>query len=318
MPFYWDYILIIVAIAVFIDFKLGEFPGKHPIEYFGDFILWYQSNFYKNSVLAGAILTAIFSIGLTIGALILEHGLFYLFGFFKVLNFIPLLIIGLMSASLLASKCLKEYVERVINTDDPDKKRDFLSYLVTRETGDMDDSQVYTTLIETHSENLSDGVIAPLFYLCLFGLPGIVFYKAINTLDSMIGFKNERYNKFGKVAAIADDILNIIPSRITAFLIWNISKTKHSYKKVLLDAPKYSSSPNAGYPVSAAAYGTGVKVGGTVYYKNQKIEKGIIGPDDNVFPKRAAMEFVKIHTKVEELILSIIIILLAIRLYLAV
>ncbi len=136
--------------------------------------------------------------------------------------------------------------------------------LVSRDTKEMSESDVYKAAIETYAENLSDGVIAPLFYLLLFGLPGIVVYKAVNTMDSMVGYRNEKYENYGKAAAILDDILNFIPSRLTAILIMLVGKQKNPFA-FYEDGEKHD-SPNAGHPITAMAMVLGVKLGGNTSY----------------------------------------------------
>ena len=140
----------------------------------------------------------------------------------------------------------------------------------------LDDSDIYKASIETYAENLSDGVIAPIFYLLLFGLPGAVCYKAINTLDSMIGYRNSRYERYGKLSAKLDDIANYIPARVTMLMIWLCSKPRVSLKEIIKDA-KGHSSPNAGYPISAMAYRVGVSLGGDTSYFGKIVYKPYFG-----------------------------------------
>jgi len=131
----------------------------------------------------------------------------------------------------------------------------------------LSDSDINKASIETYAENLSDGVIAPLFYLILFGLWGAFVYKAINTLDSMVGYRNERYEKFGKFAAKLDDVVNYIPARVTAVLIV-LLKGRHlglPLRKTWSQGSKHESL-NAGYPISAMALSLGVKLGGDTSY----------------------------------------------------
>ncbi len=150
--------------------------------------------------------------------------------------------------------------------------KEAISMLVSRDTKDMSLNDVNKACIETYAENLSDGVIAPLFYLVFFGISGLFIYKAVNTLDSMVGYRNEKYEKFGKFSARLDDVLNYIPSRITAlliaFLFWD--------KKAFFESFKYGKlhdSPNAGYPITAMASVVGVKLGGPTSYFGKLKEK---------------------------------------------
>jgi len=151
-----------------------------------------------------------------------------------------------------------------------------LSWIVGRDTSQLNEQQIRTATLETLSENLSDGVIAPLFYYFIFGVPGAVAYKMINTLDSMIGYKSDRYKDFGKFAARLDDLANFIPSRITALLILMV-KGKLSGLPFLFKEGKKHASPNAGYPEAALAYILNCQFGGPNYYHGKLVEKPYIG-----------------------------------------
>ena len=150
-----------------------------------------------------------------------------------------------------------------------------IKYLVSRDTNELSTSDINKAAVETYAENLSDGVIAPLFYLLLFGLEGAFVYKAINTLDSMVGYRNARYEKFGKVSALLDDVANYIPSRITALLIALLFFSKEALGFYAYG--KKHDSPNAGHPISAMALAIGVKLGGDTSYFGEVKKKAIFG-----------------------------------------
>lgn len=162
--------------------------------------------------------------------------------------------------------------------------RQNLSMIVGRDTQDLSEKDISKATIETVSENLSDGVIAPLFYLLIGGLPLAMAYKAVNTLDSMVGYKNDRYKDFGWAAARLDDIANYIPARISGILIiiasFFVSRslfTVHcSLKTMFLDGRKHQ-SPNAGIPEAAIAGALGVRLGGTAAYGGIVAQKPYIG-----------------------------------------
>jgi len=151
-----------------------------------------------------------------------------------------------------------------------------LSWIVGRETDKLNAQQIRIATFETMSENLSDGVIAPLFYFLILGIPGVMTYKMINTLDSMVGYKNERYLQFGKFAAKLDDVVNYIPARITAILIL-VVELKYKGLMFLVQEGKKHSSPNAGYPEAALAYVLNCQFGGPNYYHGKLVEKPFIG-----------------------------------------
>ncbi len=154
-----------------------------------------------------------------------------------------------------------------------------VSHLVSRDTENMTKNDAYKAALETWAENLSDGVIAPLFYLTLFGLSGIAIYKAINTLDSMIGYRTARYEKFGKVAARLDDVANYIPARLTAMLIVLLMPNKkHSWRMLWRDGHKLESL-NAGYPIASLAGSLRIALGGAAYYHGKLKLKPNLGDD---------------------------------------
>jgi adenosylcobinamide-phosphate synthase len=151
-----------------------------------------------------------------------------------------------------------------------------LSWIVGRETKNLSEPQIRTAVFETMSENLSDGVVAPLFYYAILGVPGALAYKMVNTLDSMIGYKSEKYHQFGKFAARLDDVLNYIPARLTALLMMLVSARPYALKTVLKYGHRHA-SPNAGYPEAALAGILDCRFGGPNYYHGQLVDKPYIG-----------------------------------------
>ncbi len=249
-------------LAYLCDRIFGEFSFfknyKHPVIFMGDFIKWFEKKFYKDSILHGfwlvfSLIFIVFCISFT-----LEYFIQNVY------------ILAIISSSGIASKMLYENVKDVI------KNPKNIKYLVSRDTRNLTQNEINKATIETYGENLSDGVIAPLLYLFFFGIVGLFVYKAINTLDSMVGYKNEKYEKFGKISAKLDDIANYIPSRITAVLIsllfWNTDAFKRFYS-----FGKHHESPNAGHPISALALSLGVKLGGDTSYFGKIKKKPYFG-----------------------------------------
>lgn len=237
----------IALIAYVTDRIFGEFPFiRHPVVLMGDFITAFQKRFYRDSILRGFWL--VFWLLATVLAIVTPISL--------IDN--PW-ILGIIASTGIAGKMLYQSVSNVLN--DPSSIR----YLVSRDTENLSDSDIHKAAIETYAENLSDGVIAPLFYLLVFGLVGLFLYKAINTLDSMVGYRNEKYERFGKVSARLDDVLNYIPSRITAILILvlfgKLDQIKQTWRYGALHE-----SPNAGYPIAAMALSLGLSLGGATSY----------------------------------------------------
>jgi len=266
----------IALLAYIIDRVVGEFSSKkHPVVYMGSYIEWFEKRFYRDSVWVGAILTLSLII---FTYLVLKIVTIYIDYMPNV--YVQTVLLAIVGSVTISSKMLYDSVKDIL--ENPRNIR----YLVSRDTQNLTSSDIYKASIETYSENLSDGVIAPMFYLALFGIEGAFIYKAINTLDSMVGYRNERYEKFGKVSAVVDDIVNYIPARITAILISLLMWSR----KALLNFYRYGKkheSPNAGLPISAMALAIGVKLGGdTSYFGKVKRKahfgdgKGKIEPND--------------------------------------
>ncbi|RFS26826.1 cobalamin biosynthesis protein CobD [Chitinophaga silvatica] len=156
-----------------------------------------------------------------------------------------------------------------------------LANIVGRDTSTLSAQQIRIAVLETMSENLSDGVIAPLFFYFIFGLPGMMMYKMINTLDSMIGYKNEAYFYFGKAAAKIDDVANFIPARVTAGLMILLFGSSRAGNFVLHYGNAHT-SPNAGYPEAALAGILDCQFGGPNIYQGRWVVKPYIGENDRI------------------------------------
>jgi adenosylcobinamide-phosphate synthase len=159
--------------------------------------------------------------------------------------------------------------------------RAMLAQIVGRDTEELGEPEVLRAVLETVAEGLNDGIVAPLFYLALGGPVGMAAYKAVNTLDSMVGYRNERYRQFGWAAARMDDIANYLPARLTAVMVWLAAgvlryDARRSVRVTLRDARRQP-SPNAGYPEAAVAGALGVRLGGTNYYGGVASAKEYLG-----------------------------------------
>ena len=260
--------VIVAILAYLIDRKFGEFSFvKHLIIIIGELISFFEKLLYKNSILHGLLLVlAVLSV-VSFFVIALQA-----FLDLALPSFLNIIVTAFIASMFIAHKMLRDSVEGVLNAEN---KREAIAMLVSRDTKELSDSDIYKAAIETYAENLSDGVVAPLFYLLLFGLPGIVIYKTINTMDSMIGYKNEKYEKFGKVAARLDDIANYIPSRLTALLIMFVAKQKELF--AFYEDGKKHDSPNAGHPITAMALAIGVKLGGNTSYFGLMKKKATFG-----------------------------------------
>ena len=251
-----------IAIAMILDAALGE-PGwlfsrvAHPTVVFGRAIGWLDSrlNGGESRKLRG-ILTIVILIA---ACLIVAQLIAALPGskFFETL----------LAAMLLAQRSLVSHVAEVADTlrRSLAEGRAAVAHIVSRDTRALDETGVARAAIESAAENLSDGVVAPVFWLLIAGLPGLLIYKAINTADSMIGYENQRYAEFGWAAARLDDALNWVPARLTAGLIALAHLRFDIAGVVRRDAPLHR-SPNAGWPETAMAVCLNVSLAGPRSY----------------------------------------------------
>ena len=243
--------ITLTLIAYLIDRVFGEFKYnsyiKHPVVYMGNFIKYFENRFYKDSVICGTFLT-----------LSLLFIVFYIT--YSITYFVSnVYVLAVIASTGIASKMLYDSVKDIVQNPEN------IKYLVSRDTQNSSPSDINKAAIETYGENFSDGIVAPLFYLFCFGIVGLFIYKAINTLDSMVGYRNERYEKFGKFSAILDDVVNYIPSRLTAIIIALLFLKINIIKKIC-SYGKLHESPNAGYPISALGFSIGVQLGGDTSY----------------------------------------------------
>lgn len=248
----------IALIAYTTDRIFGEFKFiRHPVVLMGNFITAFEKRFYRNNIMSGFWL--VFWLLVCVLALVYPISL--------INN--PW-VLGVIASTGIAGKMLYDSVRNILH--EPQSIR----YLVSRDTENLNESEINKAAIETYAENLSDGVIAPLFYLLVFGLVGLFCYKAVNTLDSMVGYRNEKYEKFGKVSARLDDALNYIPSRITAIIILTLFGKLTQLTKVWRYGGLHE-SPNAGYPIAAMALSLDVSLGGPTPYFGKIKEKPYFG-----------------------------------------
>jgi adenosylcobinamide-phosphate synthase len=179
--------------------------------------------------------------------------------------------LGIAMSTLLAQKSLIDHVRRVATglAIDVEAGRAAVAEIVGRDTTGLDAAGIGRAATESLAENLSDGVIAPLFWAVLLGLPGLLAYKAINTADSMIGYRNERYADFGRAAAKLDDLVNLVPARLTALFCIvtapGLGSVLHGFRVMWRDSGLHR-SPNAGWPEAAMAGVLGLKLSGPRTY----------------------------------------------------
>jgi len=287
----------LAALAYLIDLVFGELPCKHPVVLFGEFISGFERRFYDNRILPGALLVV------SLIAVVLSFSLALVYVCDLLPDWLELPVLAVMASTGLAMNMLHASVAALLTAENP---KQALSYLVSRDTANMTETEIYKAGLETWAENLSDGVIAPLFYLLLFGLPGIAVYKAINTMDSMIAYKTERYFYFGKTAAIVDDIANYIPARLTALLIAALAENKRRAWHCLFRDGNKLESPNAGFPIAAMAGALGVALGGDASYHGQIKHKPTLGLPINPVDKPALTRALKMKTGINLIVLTLL------------
>lgn len=206
---------------------------------------------------------------------------------------------GFLAATVLSYTCLaarslhseSALVAKALVAGDLTEARRTLSYIVGRDTANLDETEIWRALVETVAENTSDGIIAPLFWLALGGPIAGIAYKAVSTLDSMVGYKNERYLHVGWASARMDDLLNFIPARLTALLmILAAAPAGLSPRGALLITRRdrlNHPSPNSGHPEAAAAGALGVQLGGRAFYGGRESWKETIGDPHVPLDERA-------------------------------
>lgn len=272
-------LIIKIWIAYILDLIFGD-PQNiiHPVQIIGKLISFGEKILLKEKYkfLGGAILN------LTV--LSVTYGVNYMIfrsaknsGIFAIIEIY--LMYTIFSVNSLAREGNRVY--RILKEGNIEKARKDLSYLVSRDTGTMDEKMIIRSTMETISENTVDGIVAPMFYMFIGGLPLGMTYKAINTLDSMVGYKNEKYMEFGKFSAKVDDVANFIPARITGIFIIIVSFILHyDYKnsfKIFFRDRKNHSSPNSAHAEASVAGALGVQFGGRVSYFGKETEKPTIG-----------------------------------------
>ena len=201
-------------------------------------------------------------------------------------------------------------VFRVLKQDGLTAGRRQVGFIVGRDTSQLSENEVRAAALETVSENLSDGVIAPLFYFLLFGVPGAMSYKMINTLDSMLGYRNKRYAKFGKFSARLDDVANFLPARITALLMLLSQMKLRGLTFVTREARRHK-SPNAGYPEAALAYILNCQFGGPSRYQGQLVDKEFIGTNSRLFTDQDIELACKINLVVSIIFIALSLVILS-------
>jgi len=295
------YLILDVAIAYALDLAFGDpYRLPHPVRLIGRLVTKTEKilrgampeklredvqNRARYEFMAGCVLTAFVICAVFAAVLAVTAAAFSISPwFFHIIN------IYFLYTSL-AARCLSDEALKVLGAlreGDPAKSRRMLSMLVGRETQDLDEKQIIRAVVETTAENTTDGIVSPIFYAVIGSLFGIgaplaYAFKAVNTLDSMVGYKNGKYRYFGTASAKADDAANFIPARLTGLLIPLCAailgkNAKNSFFIMKRDRLNHK-SPNSAHAEAAVAGALGVRLGGPAVYFGELVDKPYIGDD---------------------------------------
>jgi len=280
---------------------------KHPVVWIGSLIAWLDNSLnnthrsHLSRQLAGALTTLV--------VVTTSVGIACVISDFLPDNITGFIIEALIASSLLASRSLYQHVNAVaspLSDGDHGRAREALGHIVGRETSPLAEPGIAGAAIETLAENASDGVFAPLFWGLLLGLPGITAYKAINTLDSMIGHRSDKYLAFGFCSAKLDDIVNIIPARLSAVLIAIAGGSLLRIGSIARDAGRHR-SPNAGWPEAAMAYALRIRLSGPRTYNDKVTDEPWINEQSPLPQSRDLDRSLQIYAR--SLLLTLILLL---------
>ena len=283
--------MITAVVAFLIDALIGDPRSKfHPVVLIGNLIssleklLRRDDDSPSKKIFKGGIIVCLVS------ATTLLVG----FGLELLLNEIPILAAQIFFQALVLSFMISprslgdaaREIYLLLTAEKLSQAREKVGWIVGRDTKNLNEAEVARATIETVSENTVDGIISPLFFFALGGLPFAIFYRAVNTMDSMLGYKNEKYFYFGKVAARLDDVANFVPARLTAILFLGAAVIlqldyKNAFAMMKRDASKHP-SPNGGWAEATVAGALNIRLGGTNYYFGEPHFRAYMGEPNEI------------------------------------
>jgi len=276
--------LISIYLGYILDLIIGDpYSFPHPVKYIGKLIKTLESFIRRVFKTEGLLKFGGFI--LCIATVAIAYIVTYLFvNIFKFNYILYILVNGFVIYTTLATKCLKDEAIKVYNvlkTGDLEKSRIQLSYIVGRYTTELNEKEIIRATVETVAENAVDGIISPMFYAFVGGAPLAMAYKAINTLDSTVGYKNDKYLNLGFASAKLDDIVNYVPARLSVLFMPIASmilgyNAKNSFKIGIRDRKNHK-SPNCALSEGAVAGALGIQLGGTNVYFGKEVYKPTIG-----------------------------------------
>ena len=295
--------LLVLLVGWIADLVMGD-PERlpHPIVWFGKVIAWFERVLNKGrGRRVKGIITALLLIGVVFA------GMFFLLRWVDSINvFLGLAVKAILVFYCLAGTTLIREVRKVFEAVDRsmEEGRQQVARIVGRDTSELTEQEVRIAALETLAENLSDGVVAPVFWYAILGVPGMMAYKMVNTLDSMIGYRTQRYRLFGWCAARIDDVANYLPARLTTLLMLTVTGRFRLLNFVTWFGREHA-SPNSGYPEAALAGILDCRFGGPHTYFGEVIDKPYIGTNDRPITTADMERAVSINRRVEVVVVVI-------------
>lgn len=295
--------LLVLLVGWIADLVMGD-PERlpHPIVWFGKVIAWFERLLNKGrGRRVKGVITALLLIGVVFA------GMFFLLRWVDSINvFLGLAVKAILVFYCLAGTTLIREVRKVFEAVDRslEEGRQQVARIVGRDTSELTEQEVRIAALETLAENLSDGVVAPVFWYAILGVPGMMAYKMVNTLDSMIGYRTQRYRLFGWCAARIDDVANYLPARLTTLLMLTVTGRFRLLNFVTWFGREHA-SPNSGYPEAALAGILDCRFGGPHTYFGEVIDKPYIGTNDRPITTADMERAVSINRRVEVVVVVI-------------
>lgn len=289
-----------------LDLLLGD-PRRlpHPVVLFGNLIGWIERKWNKGRwrFLKGGVVAVVYPLGVLAAGWGVAWCAQAVGVWCSVLVATVFVFYGLANRSLIQEG---GEVIRALREQGLEAGRKRLSWIVGRDTSELTPKEIYTAVLETMAENLSDGVVAPLFYYAIGGFPAMMAYKMVNTLDSMIGYRDERFRQFGCCAARLDDALNYFPARLTALFMAVVAYRRGLFRFILRNCYMHA-SPNSGFPESAMAGILDCRFGGAHVYHGLLVEKPYIGDNDREVGYADYLKAVQVNQRVTLLAVVLIV-----------
>lgn len=304
-------LLLSLLLGWLLDLCFGD-PQKlpHPVVWFGKAIATFEHSLNKGNhrKVKGAIISLSLIVFVFIATFLLRN-LLYLGHWALGMVFETLVVFYCLAGTTLVREVRAVFI--ALNRGLEDGRRQ-VARIVGRDTSELSAQEVRTAALETLAENLSDGVIAPLFWFAILGTPGMLAYKMVNTLDSMIGYKTERHKDFGCWAAHIDDVANYIPARITAFLMV-LAVGRMDLLRFVWKNGRNHASPNSGYPEAALAGILDCRFGGPHYYFGELFDKPYIGDNNRPLTTTDMKKAVQVNRTAEVLMVVLVVASMVIR-----